>query len=118
MQKRRDGSSSAEEAARLLTRMDDALKRLTHDSEHNAHWTEAGQRSSPTALLQSSAHQKAHLLKALDRRFSRIGDVAFIAGAGEVALRHASIIVARPDQAVEIDFVCCAHKGRIHCPAE
>ena len=68
----------------------------------------AGQRRQD-ALLQASPHQKAHLLKALNGGLTRIGDVAFITGAGKVALRHAAIIVARPDQAIEIDFMRIGH---------
>ena len=46
----------------------------------------------------------AHLLDALQRRRAREGDVALVGGGGEVAEAEAGIIVARPDDAVEIDL--------------
>ena len=64
------------------------------------------------ALCQPRTHHHAHLFKALQRRLARIGDIAGILRAGEIAVRQAAIIVGRPDQAVEIDLDCPAHRGK------
>ena len=54
-------------------------------------------------------HEEAHLFQPLKRGFSRIGHVTIIAGAGKVARGHTTIIMARPDQAIEIDFMRIGH---------
>ena len=56
------------------------------------------------ALREPAFHIRAHLRHALQRRGTRIGSAALVARAGDVAETEAGVIVARPDDAVEIDF--------------
>ena len=55
-------------------------------------------------LGEAEAEIVAHLDHALQRRGARVGDDALVGGRGEVAEAEAGIIVARPDDAVEIDL--------------
>ena len=62
------------------------------------------------ALGEAEPQIGAHLLHALQRRLARMRDRAVIVGRGDVAGAEARIIVARPDDAVEIDLAE-AHRG-------
>ena len=56
------------------------------------------------ALRQAEPQIVPHLLEALQRRRAREGGLARIGGGGEIAEAEPGIIVARPDDAVEIDL--------------
>src|SRR2546423_12181462 len=56
------------------------------------------------ALGEAEREVGAHLVETLQRRGARPRDFARVAGRGEIAEAQARIIVARPDDPVEINF--------------
>src|SRR5690606_12716202 len=56
------------------------------------------------ALGETERAVVAHLLEPLQRRFARIGHVARMGGRREVAEAEAGVVVARPDDPVEVDL--------------